>query len=312
MDGLTAPHLPEDDRVLHEILDTPTARAAATVAFSGARTTRPVIRALARSLRTGHPGQPVDLFPLTLVLAFAERLDPDRIASCLDAIDSNAYVRVPLDATQRDQLACATAATGSRRLVRLARSLASDDAARTDLVADILPLLASLDPLPDVDAATPTQLHRGLCRVWAERYGRRRPLGGAQAALAQLNGRPLGDGTQLVVPRTVVEFEQATRSLNNCLWSYPPLVNRSAAAEGILLIARGSSIIAAASVTDRDVRTILGPGNADVGLDMCRRIVEAVLEGAGPRAGPQAWYPEHRHLRQPCLWDSDGVGQAPT
>ena len=302
LDHLTEPQIADPDPHLEAVLAAATAREAAAVAFGTHWVTRPVVRALAASLRGGEPGDPVDLFPLSLAMALAPRLDPDRLAACLHAADPDALVRTPLLVEDRDLLARATAATGPRRLVRLARTVLREDHHRVELTSDICPILAELHPVPAFDIATPAQLHRAACGAWGDQHGHHRPLGGGQAALAGLDGRSLETGMWLVVPRTVAEFGRAAAALDNCLWQYPPVVHQPDETHGVLLVYRESLLIAAGIVIGRELLDLRGPGNRDIPPLLHQQVSTAVLAAAGPRQPPTAWSPTWTDPAQPTLW----------
>ena len=297
------------DPQLDTALDREDAREAAGVLVGADRSTRPVIRWLARSMSgpgdSVEPGDNANLFPLSVVLGVdasdgdPARLAPDDVAAILAAGASPVATtrRAPVRALSRDAMQRLLSGYSRQRRRDLAIELLTDRSGAAD---DFLRLVDEAADLAYLEAfETPTARVAGLVDhlQWVLAHyrvpSRRMPLAGAKAWRGH-SPVELPGGLQVKVPWNREQLEAEAAAFSNCLGSYYGRIELRK-----LLIATvwdGGCPLAAAEISpSRRLQLLLGIDDEEVDLDT-RKIVVGALRQAGILPAPEA--PEELTIRE--------------
>lgn len=266
-----------------------TPRGAATHLFGSTRTTRPVVRGLARSL-LGPPGQQpgrnAALFATTLLLALDrtaaddQRLAADDLAVVLDLSAAPATLarRNVLDQRVRDVIGTLVVGWPRRRRRELAVEIIGDRRARTD---EFLRRVRQLRGVPDqVLPAPPSDLGRLLHHL---RLFTPREDATEQPPPADLGGfrdRPrieLDDGFEVRIPTTRPQLVAEGARFANCLATRWTAISEQH--HVIATVHRGQHPVAAAELNPAgDIDELLGPANRRLGRREHRHIEQLLVK----------------------------------
>lgn len=280
------------DEQLDAVLAASDATEAARLLVGVERVTRPVIRALARSMigpgGVPVPGATADLLPMSVLLGVdAQAGDPGRLAA-----DDVAAVLVagtsPVAATRRAPVGVFAREAFQRLVVGYTRRRRRDLAIelltdRTGVAEAFLRLLDEAADIAYLDAfETPTARLSGLVEhlEWVLAHyrvpSRRQPLAGARA----WRGRSpidLPSGLQVRVPWSRELLEAEAGAFRNCLGSYYGKVDIQRAL--IATVWEDETPLGAAQISPPGVlRVLLGIDDEEVDLEDRRRIVGALRQ----------------------------------
>lgn len=272
------------------------AREAAAVLVGPDRTTRPVVRWLARSIsgpgETVEPGANANLFPMSMVLGVdvpdgnPGRLAPDDLAAILlaGASPGASTRRAPVREFERDAMQRLLSGYSRRRRRDLAIEVLTDQTGAADEFLRLLDKAADLAYLEAFE--TPTARLEGLVEhlQWVLAHytvpSRRMPLDGART----WRGRSpidLPGALQVRVPwnRQQLETEAEAEAFNNCLGSYYRQINTHAVL--VATVWKDGRPLAAAEISPAGVlQLLLGVEDAAVDADT-RKLAVGALRQAG-------------------------------
>lgn len=276
------------DDVLDAGLSCATPRDAATHLFGSTRTTRPVVRGLARSL-LGPPGQQpgrnAALFATTLLLALDgtcgdQRLAADDLAVALDlsAAPSTIGRRNVLDRRARDGIGTLIVGWPRRRRRELAVQIIGDPGDRAD---EFVRHVRGLRRTPEnVLPAAPSDLahilhHLRLFTTHGDPTPQLPPAG-----LAAFRDRPrieLDDGFEVRIPTTRPQLVAEGARFGNCLATRWTAISEQQ--HLIATIHRGRHPVAAAELNPAgDIDELLGPANRRLGRREHRHIEQLLVK----------------------------------